>query len=175
MPATEYKGLHSAEKKELRDTGRDMYDAVNALDRALTRNGLRYTTYGRYFLGVRDKLTVIYKELCEDKRYIDDTDRYNIARKELDDGNTLMFNANGRNELKGAGDYEELEKKVKTCQATTTKYSQAWIEILTFDRKNRNPNAQRLLGYYAFQKADMDEMLGLLAEMGRMCSDKYEQ
>ena len=166
---SEYKGLHSAEQTKLREAGRNMKDALNDLDNALTRVGFRYTNYGRYFQGAREKMTVIYKELCEEHRYIDDIDRYNIGRKELDDGKTLMFNA--QEEMKRAGDYKYLLDRVEVCRVWTTKYAQAWSEIRAFDRKNgkKNAYAQRLIGNHAFNptaRADMGEMREMLRELG---------
>ncbi|MBV5280651.1 MAG: hypothetical protein J0651_05300, partial [Actinobacteria bacterium] len=100
---------------------------------------------------------------------------YEAGVKELADGKTQLFNA--QNDIKQAGVYEDLEKKVKKCQLLTEKYSRIWTAIRVFDSKNKNPNVQRKAGYYATlpKQADMDEMRGLLAEMGRMCSDKYCQ
>ena len=167
---TEYTGLHSAEKTKLREAGRDMKDALNDLDNALTRVGLRYTNYGRYFQGARKNLTVIYKELCEEHRYIDDIDRYNIGRKELDDGKTLMFNA--QEEMNGPGDYKYLLDRVEVCRVTTTKYTQAWSKIRAFDRKNKgSAAAMRFGGWHAFNRtarADMGEMREMLRELGAL-------
>jgi hypothetical protein len=174
---TEYKWLHSKEKEALRECGLDIHNAVGALVNSCTRSGVHYESYGRSFESARVNLDVLYRELCVEKRYREEVNHaeYEAGVKALGDGKTQLFNA--QNTMTHAGVYEDLDKRVKKCQQLTGKYSRIWTAIRVFDSKNKNPNVQRSAGYYATlpKQADMDEMLGLLAEMGRMCSDKYEQ
>jgi hypothetical protein len=111
---TEYKWLHSKEKEALRECGRDMKDAVEELDNACTRGDVGYPTFRRYFTAARGHVTVIYKQLWEEERYFDETsEAFEQGNKELTDGKSLLRNA--ENEIKGAGVYEDLLKKVGKC------------------------------------------------------------
>jgi hypothetical protein len=175
---TEYKWLHSKEKEALRECGLDIHNAVGALVNSCTSSGVHYESYGRFFDAARDNLNVLYRELCVQGKYREEVNHaeYEAGVKALGDGKTQLFNA--QNTMTHAGVYKDLEKKVKKCQQLTGKYSRIWTAIRVFDGKHGGRAwAQRCINNYATlpKQADMDEMRGLLAEMGRMCSDKYEQ
>ncbi len=90
------------------------------------------------------------------------------GKKELEDGKSLMRNA--KNEIKGAGVYDDLLKKVGKCLVVMGKYSRIWTAIRVFDSKHKVPWSQRQLGFYATlpTAGEMDAMRGLLTEMGAL-------
>ena len=168
MWMTEYKGLHAAEKEKLENTGYNMKLNFNALMQSVNiidgeDDNFRCVIW---FKDAHKKMLVIYNELCEDKKkYIYDMDRYTECKKELDDAITILrneYSAFNRESL-----YNQILTQAQQCQVAEIAYSDAWKDIHTFDRKNKNPNIQRMAGYHAFlKKASMGDILHELKMLG---------
>jgi hypothetical protein len=166
---SEYKWLHRAEKTALKNCGRDMKDAVEELDNACSRGDVGYPNFRRHFQDGRDQVTVIYNQLWREGRYFDDLSAAFVqGKQELEDGKSLLRNA--ENEIKGAGVYKDLLRKVGECLVLMGKYSRIWTAIRVFDSKYHVPYTERCKGHYATlpTNADMHAMRGLLAEMGAL-------
>jgi hypothetical protein len=166
---SEYKWLHSAEKKALRQCGRAMNTAVQDLDNACTSGEVGYPSWRQYFTDGGKQVTVIYKQLWEEGRYFDDLSAaFEKGKEELENGKRLLRSA--KKEITRVGVYEDLLRKVDRCLVLMGKYSRIWTAIRVFDSKHQFPYKERCKGYYATlpEKADMGEMRGLLAEMGAL-------
>ncbi len=167
MWMTEYKGLHSAEKEKLENTGYNMKLNFNALMQSVgiidgKDDNFRCVIW---FKDAHKKMLVIYNELCgEEKKYIYDIARYTDCKKELDNAITILRNEYSvfhRESL-----FNHILKQASQCQVAEIAYSNAWSDIRTFDRKNKNPNIQRRIGYHAFKKASMGDILHELKMLG---------
>jgi hypothetical protein len=158
---TEYKALHAKEKEKLENTGYNMKLNFNALMQSVNIIDGKDDNFRCviWFKDAHKKMLVIYNELCGDKKkYIYDIDRYTECKKELDDAITILMNEYSA--FKRESLYNQILKQAQQCQVAEIAYSDAWSDIRTFDRKNKNPNIQRSAGYHAFlKKSSMGDIL----------------
>ena len=171
MPAREHRGLSWAEKDAVDAKGRVMKEKADALYNGCIFVQLHYTNYGSDFDVARKRLTAVYTQLTDDQ-YFDrlGLEDYDEGLKALTAGRTHMFIAFGRREL-GDVTYNDLFKKMEACEKACGAYAQAWQNIRDFDKKNpKTAGVKRFVWKHAFsgQRADMGEMRGLLAELGRL-------
>ena len=167
----EHRGLSWAEKDEVDAKGRAMKEKADDLYNGCIRAQLQKTNYGSDFDTARENLEAVYKQL-KDEKYVDSLglEDYDEGLKALAAGRTHMFNAFGRREL-GDVTYTDLFNKMVACETACGAYAQAWHNIRDFDKKNpKTAGVKRFVWKHAFsgQRADVGEMRGLLAELGRL-------
>jgi hypothetical protein len=170
MPVGEHRGLSWAEKDEVDAKGRTMKEREDDLYNGCIHVHLHYTNHGSDFGEARKRLKAVYTQL-KAEQYFDSLglEDYNEGLKALAHGRTHMFNAFGRGEIDSVK-YNDLFKKMQACEKACGAYAQAWQKIRDFDKKNpKTSGVKRAVWKHAFstQQADMGEMRGLLAELGR--------
>jgi hypothetical protein len=132
---TEYKWLHSKEKEALQECGRDMHRSVEGLVNACSWGLVSDKNYAASFTEPRNKLNVIYKELCFKERYLDEVNRseYAAAKEALATGRTQL--ASGKAEIPLVGVYDNILERANVCETLMGKYMRIWEAIRAFDSK----------------------------------------
>jgi hypothetical protein len=103
MSGHSYGYLCRAEKTALDGKVRDVYNAVNALCNACTHVQLHHSAWAGDFDEAQKWLTMLYKEMLDDRRYV-----YYVGRAEYDAGVKAL--ADGKTRMEGAknrGDEEQ--------------------------------------------------------------------
>ena len=159
---TPYKHLALEEQTRLETSGSAMYHSLDHLMGMAMHNGQGDTEFGKCFAKALETAYVIREELLNHKKrlYVYAPQRYLTARKNVDEGMSLLGEVAG---------FEKMKEQGKECQDKMDVYADVWSTILTFDEEHTAPYTQRMLihGRHAFsgKKASMDEMLRDLKAM----------